>query len=77
MVKPYVLGGLGLYNGKTTADFGSAEISGSDTNLGLQAGAGVAFQLSGFSTFAEARLVNIFSDGNSSRFVPIVFGVRF
>jgi Outer membrane protein beta-barrel domain len=77
MIKPYVLGGLGLYNGKSTVEIGSAEVSGSDTNLGIQAGAGVAFQLSGFSTFAEARLVNIFSDGNSSRYVPIVFGVRF
>ena len=71
MVKPYVLGGLGIYNGK------DSDVDESDTNLGLQAGAGLTFQLSGFSTFAEARFVNVFGDGGSARFVPIVFGVRF
>jgi opacity protein-like surface antigen len=77
MVKPYIVGGLGLYNSKFSESVGAFEGSASDTNLGIQAGAGLTFQLSGFSTFAEARLVNIFSDNTSTRFVPIVFGVRF
>lgn len=77
MVKPYVLGGLGLFNGKTSVDLGALEGSRSDTNLGIQVGGGLAFQLSGFSTFAEAKLVNVFSDGESARFIPITFGVRF
>lgn len=77
MVKPYVIGGLGLYNNKSSVNIGGADFSGSDTNLGLQAGAGLTFQLSGFSTFVEGKLVNVFSDGSSARFVPITFGVRF
>lgn len=81
MVKPYVLGGLGLYNGKGSVELntgvGNLDVSGSETNLGLQVGGGLAFQLSGFSTFAEAKLVNVFSEGESSRFIPITFGVRF
>jgi hypothetical protein len=43
----------------------------------VQGGAGLAFQLSGFSTFVEGRLVNVFSDNTSIRYVPITFGVRF
>lgn len=77
MIKPYLVGGLGLFNSKYSQSIGEIEGSSSDSNLGIQAGAGVAFQLSGFSTFAEARLVNIFSDNTSTRYVPIVFGVRF
>ena len=71
MLRPYALGGLGLFNTR------NPETDQSDTNLGLQVGGGLTFQLSGFSTFAEARFVNVFSDGRSSRYVPITFGVRF
>ncbi|MCA2985730.1 outer membrane beta-barrel protein [Gemmatimonas sp.] len=71
MLRPYVLGGLGIFNTR------NPETDQSDTNLGLQVGGGLTFQLSGFSTFAEARFVNVFSDGRSSRYVPITFGVRF
>jgi hypothetical protein len=77
MVKPYVLGGLGLFSLKTTATSSGITNRSGDTNLGLQVGGGLTFQLSGFSTFAEARFVNVFGDGGSSRFVPITFGVRF
>ncbi|WP_396215628.1 outer membrane protein [Gemmatimonas sp.] len=77
MIKPYVLGGLGLFNSKSTITIAGTEVSGSDTNFGVQAGAGLAFQLSGFSTFVEGRLVNVFSDNTSIRYVPITFGVRF
>jgi opacity protein-like surface antigen len=77
LVRPYVLGGLGIYNTKFNADGPSALDDATDTNLGLQVGGGLTFQLSGFSTFAEARFVNVFGDGGSARFVPIVFGVRF
>lgn len=77
MVKPYVLGGLGIYNGKATGSFGNVDVSVSDTNLGLQVGGGLTFQLSGFSTFAEAKFVNVFGDGGSTRYIPITFGVRF
>lgn len=71
MLRPYALGGLGIFNAK------NSETDESDTNLGLQVGGGLTFQLSGFSTFAEARFVNVFGDGSSSRYVPITFGVRF
>ncbi len=75
-IRPYLIGGGGLY--RTSID-GTGAIGGStsDTNFGLAAGGGLEFQLAGFSTFAEARFTNVFSDGDSSRWIPITFGIRF
>lgn len=70
MVRPYLIGGVGLYNGK---------VSGADSEnaFGFNAGAGVTLPLSGFNTFVEARFNQASKDGFKSQFVPIVFGVRF
>lgn len=72
-VKPYVLGGLGVHNGRFVVNDRAVD----DSNFGLQAGGGLTIQLSGFASFAEAKFVNVFGDGSSQRFVPITFGVRF
>ena len=77
IVRPYVLGGLGLFSLKTSATSGAFTNRSGDTNLGLQVGGGLTFQLSGFSTFAEAKLVSVFTDGQSTRYIPVTFGVRF
>lgn len=81
MLRPYVLGGVGFYNTKhdLTVEVGEGvEVDeGSDTNMGLQAGAGVEFALSGFSTFAEVKFVNVMGDGGSLRWIPVSFGFRF
>lgn len=69
---PYVIAGAGWYNSK--ADESGAE---SSSDLGINAGIGARFALSGFSTFAEVRFHNIFSDPNSARFVPLTFGILF
>lgn len=71
-VRPYLLGGVGIFNGKV-----SGTNSESDTNLGVQLGGGLTFQLSGFSTFLEAKYVNVFADGDNANWIPITFGVRF
>lgn len=80
-IKPYAIGGLGLlsYKSKATATVGGTTVTGeskSDNNFGAQVGGGLEFQLSGFTTFIEAKLVNDFSDP-SVRWVPITFGIRF
>ena len=68
---PYLIGGVGWYNSK--AD-GSDE---SSNDIGINAGIGLRFPLSGFSTFAEVRFHNIFSDPNSAQFIPLSFGILF
>jgi opacity protein-like surface antigen len=79
--KPYIIGGAGLIGGRGTAEsrVGNVTTSRSETdfNLGIQIGAGVEFKLSGFSTFAEAKIVNAFGDGGSARYIPLMFGIKF
>jgi opacity protein-like surface antigen len=83
-VRPYVSGGLGLYNTKVSRDFtGGTFTSDGETDVGLNVGAGLDFALSGLSTFVEARFHTVFVGdvGNVERsnlnFVPVVFGIRF
>jgi hypothetical protein len=68
---PYLLGGAGWYH--STSE-GSDE---SRSDLGINAGIGARFALSGFSTFAEVRYHNIFSDPKSSQMIPLTFGILF
>ncbi|HYW30459.1 MAG TPA: outer membrane beta-barrel protein [Gemmatimonas sp.] len=77
IVRPYVLGGVGGYNAKVTGEDLDGDLDDASTNLGVQGGGGINFQLSGFATFIEAKYVNIFTEGNSTGFIPITFGIRF
>ena len=70
-VRPYVLGGLGIYN----LDLGGGAES--ETKFGLNGGGGIEFGVGGFNTFVEARLHSIFTEESNTTLVPVVFGVRF
>ena len=69
---PYLIGGAGWYNMK--ADEDEAE---STSDFGINGGIGVRFPLSGFSTFAEVRFHNVFTEDESARIIPITFGIVF
>lgn len=72
-VKPYVIGGAGLYNTK----FGSGDAR---NNVGVNGGVGLRFDMGDFATYAELRIHNVFNginDDNSAQFVPISFGILF
>lgn len=56
-------------------DFGQAENT--QTKFGLNGGAGLRFQLTGFSTFIEARYHTIFTEGENAQIVPISVGITF
>ena len=56
-------------------EFGNAENT--QTKFGLNAGAGLRFQLTGFSTFIEARWHTIFTEGKNAQVVPISVGITF
>lgn len=81
--RPYAIGGVGLYHLSSSADCSGAacgagfSTSNSETKFGLNIGGGVEFQLYGFSTFAEARFHNVFTNGSSARYIPITIGVMF
>jgi hypothetical protein len=77
-VRPYVSGGLGIYNTKRSRDVTGGTVStDGETNVGLNAGVGLDFGLSGISTFVEARFHSVFTDQSNTNFLPIVFGLRF
>ena len=67
--RPYVLGGLGIYNVDPGVD--------SETKLGFAFGGGVTFNLAGFNAFAEARYLSIQTSGSSSTLIPITIGLLF
>ncbi|HEX3159321.1 MAG TPA: outer membrane beta-barrel protein [Gemmatimonadaceae bacterium] len=71
-VKPYLIGGVGMYNSKLKgADEGS-------TDFGINGGVGLKFSLGAIETYAEARMHNIFGEGDgSARIIPISFGILF
>jgi len=69
---PYIIGGAGWYNSKS--DESGSE---SSNDIGINVGLGARFALSGFSTFAEVRFHNIFSDPNSGQIIPLTFGILF
>jgi hypothetical protein len=72
---PYLIGGVGLYNAKTTGD--DVPDGESDTDFGINAGAGFDFQAGNVGLFVEGRFHNIFSDPDNTNFIPITVGVRF
>ncbi len=81
--RPYLLGGVGVYNGKTSIDgFGSTE---SETKFGLNAGAGFDFGLGKAQLFADARFHAILNGGvdidtleeTTAYMIPVTVGLRF
>lgn len=80
-VSPYLIGGLGVYNSRVSHDEDDEHdhdhADGSTTNLGVNFGAGVRMPLPGLTLFVEARLHNLFSEGEQTRFIPLSFGFAF
>jgi hypothetical protein len=76
VVKPYAIGGVGMYNSKNS---GGGDAS---NDMGVNLGAGVSFGLAGFGAFAEVRWHKIFMDevlGVKPNFsyIPLTFGITF
>ena len=79
-VRPYLIGGGGVYNLKTT---GSSDVStvistnNSQTKFGVNAGAGFDFKAGSVGVFIEGRFHNVFlSNAADLKFIPITIGVR-
>ena len=78
-LRPYLLGGVGVYNLRGSFDFTpiNPTRSSSETHFGVNGGLGLDFQLGGVATFVEARYNSVFTDGPNTNFVPVSVGVRF
>jgi hypothetical protein len=74
--RPYIIGGLGIYNSKAKFDVG--DDGESETDFGFNAGAGFDISFGGGTFFAEGRFHNVFvSDVDDTKLIPISVGVRF
>jgi hypothetical protein len=73
-VHPYLIGGVGLYNYKFTGDDVGDDSSESD--FGINAGAGFDFMAGAVGIFVEGRFHNVFAEGDNLNFIPITVGVR-
>lgn len=75
-VRPYLIGGGGLYNSK----FDDAQVR---NDLGANGGLGLRFRLLGLDSFVEARYHAAFKalgaagDERTATFVPVTFGLSF
>lgn len=77
-IRPYLIGGAGVYNVKVDSD---GVAGSSSTKFGLNGGAGLDLPLSGIAVFAEARYHYVFSKedgtGFNMGFIPLTVGIRF
>ncbi len=76
-VKPYVLGGVGLYGAKIEAEVAGVSASTNQTKSGWNAGAGIALTLGKNSIFAEARYHEISLDATKFKYTPVSLGILF
>jgi opacity protein-like surface antigen len=77
-VRPYILGGIGLFNVKVTSP--SFGLDTSVTKVGFGGGAGLAFKMGAGGTrfFVEGKFVSVSTGGGSNTtFLPIRAGFRF
>jgi opacity protein-like surface antigen len=78
--RPYLIGGGGVYNFKTTGtdDLGGViDTDNSTTKFGLNAGAGFDFKAGAVGLFIEGRFHDVFTSGENLKFLPITVGLRF
>lgn len=73
-IKPYVLGGVGMYNVKVDITGGG---TGSETKFAFGAGAGLEMKMTAMSLYLEAKYMNIATSVTKTSFIPITVGLRF
>ena len=67
LVRPYVLGGVGIYNVN----------QGGGTKAGINIGGGVSVPLVAITAFADVRYTTVYTSPSRTSFVPLHVGVRF
>jgi opacity protein-like surface antigen len=73
-LKPYFLGGVGMYNARFEATGGG---SASEADFAFNVGVGYDFKLGGSQLFTELRYLSVQTDGGATGMMPIVLGLRF
>jgi len=74
--RPYLLGGVGLYNYKLEGDDVPDGFTDSESDVGLSAGLGMNYTLGQVGLFAEGRFHNVFTSEEDIQYIPILVGAR-
>lgn len=75
VLRPYLIGGVGVYNSKLTGEDVPALLDESETDFGLNAGAGFRFRAGAVGLFVEGRFHSVFTEGSNTNFIPITAGI--
>ena len=75
-VRPYLLGGLGLYHASLEVP-GAILVPFAEWQAGVSGGIGLGFPAGGVEPFIETRLLFMSSDRPIDTLLPIHFGLRF
>lgn len=74
--RPYLLGGVGLYNYKLEGDDVPDGLTDSESDFGLSGGLGMNYTLGQVGLFAEGRFHNVFTSEEDIQYLPILVGAR-
>ena len=82
MVKPYIIGGVGVYRRRVAQDIGGTidefrSLRDTQTDVGYNGGVGISIGGVGPSLFLEARYVSVATSPDRTKFVPVVIGFTF
>jgi hypothetical protein len=83
IVRPYVIGGVGVYRRRVSQDIGGTieefrSLRDTQTDVGYNGGVGLAFGAGvGPSFFIEARYHSVATTPDRTKFVPVVVGFSF
>jgi hypothetical protein len=75
-LRPYILGGAGLYNYKLEGDDVPAVAGESETDFGVNGGLGMTYAFGRVGVFAEGRFHNVFAEGRDLQYIPVTVGAR-
>jgi hypothetical protein len=76
MIRPYLIGGLGVYNYQFIVELPEFAQDDANTDLGVNGGAGVELVAGTLRMFAEGRYHNVFAAGENLESLPFTVGVR-
>ena len=82
MVRPYVIGGVGVYRRRVSQDIGGTidefqSLKETQTDVGFNGGVGLSIGGIGPSFFIEARYHSVGTTPERTKFVPVVVGFSF
>jgi len=82
VVRPYLIGGVGVYNRRVSQDVGGTidefqNLRDEQTDVGYNGGIGLSIGGLGPSFFLEARYVSVATTPDRTKFIPVVLGFSF